>query len=222
MKEHLQETLSTCTLFEGLQTQEIAEIIRDLSYTLKEFRRGEVYAVTGTPCRYADIVVEGVFTTRMSSVSGRQMEVDRLTAGALIAPAFIFAHDHRLPVTVEAAEDTVVFRMQPSVLSQLMERDERIRLNFIQTLSDIDVFLTRKMRLVTLLTAREKVVFFLRERARNEHSLELQLVRTRTELAEYFGIQKFTLIRVLNELTEEGIIAIDGRHVTILDPERLR
>lgn len=189
---------------------------------LKTFGRGEIYAVTGSPCRYADIITSGVFITRMSGDSGKHMEVDRLTAGTLIAPAFIFAQDHSMPVSVEAIEDCSVLRLLPSTLSELMQKDSRIRQNFIQTLSDINVFLTRKMRMLTLLTAREKVAFFLRERSRNEHTQTFQLIRTRTELAEYFGMQRYSLIRVLHELAEEGIIAVDGRTVTIKDLSRLR
>lgn len=216
------KALSACTLFHGMDGLEIAQIVESVPHTVRTFGYGEIYAVAGSPCRYADIIITGVLVTRMSGASGKQMEVDRLTAGTLIAPAFIFAGDHSLPVSVEAIKETTVFRLLPGTLSELMSQDSRIRQNFIQTLSDINVFLTKKMRMVTLLTAREKVAFFLRERARNEHTLMLQLVRSRTELAQYFGIQRYSLIRVLNELTEEGIISVDGRTVTIKDMARLR
>ena len=102
-----------------------------------------------------------------------------------------------------------------------MDTDETIRMNFIRILSNIDVFLTRKMKILSLFTVREKVAYLLLERAGEQGSDEIHLERSRQEIADSFGIQKFSLLRVLSDLEKEGVIEIKGKNIKILDRHKL-
>ena len=112
--------------------------------------------------------------------------------------------------------------MTPQTLKQLIDRDEDIRMNYIRTLSNIDVFLTHKMKVLSLFTVREKVAYLLLERAGEQNSDTIHLSRSRQEIADSFGIQKFSLLRVLNEFEKEGIIRVDGKTIEIIDRSRLK
>ena len=90
-------------------------------------------------------------------------------------------------------------------------------MNFIQSLCDIDVFLTRKMRILSLLTVREKVSYFILTAAKEQGSDTIRLDKSRQEIADSFGIQKFSLLRSMSELVEAGAIQVDGKTITIVD-----
>ena len=94
-------------------------------------------------------------------------------------------------------------------------------MNFIRILSNIDVFLTHKMKILSLFTVREKVAYLLLERAGEQGSDEIHLERSRQEIADSFGIQKFSLLRVLSDLEKEGVIEIKGKNIKILDRHKL-
>ena len=158
----------------------------------------------------------------MVSLSGKQVEVTRLRPGNIIAPAFIFAKDNSMPVSVETDASVTLLRMTPQTLKQLIDRDEDIRMNYIRTLSNIDVFLTHKMKVLSLFTVREKVAYLLLERAGEQNSDTIHLSRSRQEIADSFGIQKFSLLRVLNEFEKEGVIRVDGKTIEIIDRSRLK
>ena len=158
----------------------------------------------------------------MVSLSGKQVEVSRLRPGNLVAPAFIFAKDTTLPVSVETDSKVNILRMTPETLKTLIDKDEDIRMNFIHTLSNIDVFLTQKMKVLSLFTVREKVAYLLLERAGEQNSNIIHLERSRQEIADSFGIQKFSLLRVLSDFEKEGIIRVDGKTIEILDRNKLK
>ena len=88
-------------------------------------------------------------------------------------------------------------------------------------MSDINAFLTRKMRMVSLLTVREKVAFFLIDIANKQKSETIHLDKSRQEIADTFGIQKFSLMRCLSELVDAGAVAVEGKTITILDRRKL-
>lgn len=221
MEHQVTEALQQCPLFQGIDSVDIEIALSGVGYRMVSYQKHDVYVLAGMPCRYADIVVEGTLVCRMASLSGKQVEVSRLRRGNMIAPAFIFAKDNAMPVSVETDSKVSICRMTPDALCRLIDEDEHIRMNFLRTLSDIDVFLTHKMKVLSLFTVREKVAWLLLERAREQKSMEIHLFRSRQEIADSFGIQKYSLMRVLADFEKAGAIQIDGKKITILDKGKL-
>jgi CRP-like cAMP-binding protein len=174
------------------------------------------------PCRSADIVLSGTLVCKMTSFSGRLIEVSRLREGNLVAPAFVLGKDRNMPVSVETASRVEVLRLPAEEFLRLLENNPRLSMNFIRTLSNINAFLTKKLRVLSLFTVREKVAWLLLKRAEEQGSDSITLLRSRQQIADGFGIQKFSLVRILSDLEKEGAISVDGRKITIIDRKRLR
>ena len=222
INDQVMQALQKCPLFAGMNELSIELALGNVAYQIVGYDERDVYALAGMPCRFADIIISGSLICRMVSLSGKQVEVSRLRPGNLVAPAFIFAKDTTLPVSVETDSKVNILRMTPETLKTLIDKDEDIRMNFIHTLSNIDVFLTQKMKVLSLFTVREKVAYLLLERAGEQNSNTIHLERSRQEIADSFGIQKFSLLRVLSDFEKEGIIRVDGKTIEILDRNKLK
>ncbi|WP_311550225.1 Crp/Fnr family transcriptional regulator [Prevotella aurantiaca] len=222
MEVSINEILSHSPLFNGLTAKEIKELLQTVNFKIVEYPAKEIYTLAGMPCKYADFILKGELISRMTGLSGKQVQIDRLKACILIAPAFIFAKNNAMPVSVETAQHTTILRMMPSELKHLIDNNERIRMNFIQLLSSIDVFLTQKLRMLSLFTVREKVAYFLMKAAKEQQSRTIKLSNSRQEIADTFGIQKFSLLRCLSEFEDNGAIKIDGKQITILNSDKMK
>lgn len=222
MEASMYEILTNSPFFNGLTSKEIKELLQTVNYKIVEYPAKEIYTLAGMPCKYADFILKGELISRMTGLSGKQVQIDRLKACVLIAPAFIFAKNNAMPVSVETAQHTTIMRMMPSELKHLIDANERIRMNFIQLLSSIDVFLTQKLRMLSLFTVREKVAYFLMKAAKEQQSRTIKLSNSRQEIADTFGIQKFSLLRCLSEFEDNGAIKIDGKQITILNSDKMK
>ena len=221
MEDVFYAALQKCPLFMDMTRDEIAASLSGFAHRMVSYGKQEIYALPGEPCRYADIVVSGTLVCRMMSLSGRQVEVSRLRAGSMVAPAFLFTSNGAMPVSVMTDDRVTVLRMTKDTFAGMLDSDSRLRMNFIRMLSDIDAFLTAKMRFLSLMTVREKVAWLLKERAREQKSRQITLYRSRQEIADSFGIQKYSLIRTLSDFEKEGVISIQGRDINILKWEKL-
>jgi len=172
MKESIFVTLQKCTVFEGFTPEEIREALSMVSYRMVELAARETYVLAGMPCRYADIIVEGEMIARMSGLSGKQAQIERLGESMLIAPAYIF--------------------------------------------------LSQKMRMLSLFSVKEKVAQYLIKMATEQQSRTIRLDVSRQEMADIFGIQKFSLLRCLSEFEEKGAIRIEGKTITILNSDDMK
>lgn len=222
MEASMYEILTNSPFFNGLTAKDIKELLQTVNYKIVEYPAKEIYTLAGMPCKYADFILKGELISRMTGLSGKQVQIDRLKACVLIAPAFIFAKNNAMPVSVKTAQHTTIMRMMSSELKYLIDTNERIRMNFIQLLSSIDVFLTQKLRMLSLFTVREKVAYFIMKAAKEQQSRTIKLSNSRQEIADTFGIQKFSLLRCLSEFEDNGAIKIDGKQITILNSDKMK
>ena len=226
MDREITNSLTQCPLFNGLQATDIKGILDMANYKVVNYVAKDVYVLAGMPCKYADIIIKGEMVARIVIslwyLSGKLVQIDHLRQGTLVAPAFIFSKKNAMPVSVETTQPTQILRMMPSELKRLIDTDPQIRMNFILLLSNIDVFLTNKLRILSLFTVREKVAYFLIKAAERQKSRVVTLDKTRQEIADSFGIQKFSLLRCLSEFEDLGAIKIEGKKITILNSDKMK
>ena len=80
----------------------------------------------------------------------------------------------------------------------------------------------RKMRMLSLFSVKEKVAQYLIKMATEQQSRTIRLDVSRQEMADIFGIQKFSLLRCLSEFEEKGAIRIEGKTITILNSDEMK
>lgn len=209
------EGIRKCPLFEGLTDNEIIDLMHTVRYRVIRLYKGDFLFVAGDDCLHANILIDGEVVAYLESASDRYIRMSTFHAGNMFAPAFLFAQDRRYPVTVQATTNTKVLRILSTDFERLLELDSRLSKNFTVILSNLIAGLTKKVEML-LSSVRDKVVFFLREEQRRQQSNTIQLSMSRQELADHFGIQKYSLQRALNELQESGAIRIDGKTIEIL------
>lgn len=207
--------LKQCSLFQDLTEPEIIDLMHSVRYRVVHYRKGDVLAFEGSDCLFADIIISGKMVASLMGPSGRIIRIAAHQAGKLLAPAFLFASDNQYPVTVEATTETTVLRLMPTDLEKMLNSDQRLMMNYIRMLSNIVCQLTKKVRMLSM-NVREKVSLYLKEQSRLQQTKNILLPLSRQELADHFGIQKYSLLRCLNELKQEGTILVEGRHIQIL------
>ena len=113
-------------------------------------------------------------------------------------------------------------RMGNDSFRELLRNNWQLTENFINALSNINVFLTKRLRVLSLLTVREKVAWLLNELAKEQGADTITLTQTRQQIADMFGIQKFSLLRVLSDFQKEGAISVEGRQIRIINRSKMK
>ena len=209
------EGIRKCPLFEGLTDNEVIDLMHTVRYRVTRLYKGDFLFVAGEDCLHANILLDGEVVAYLEGASDRYIRMSTFHAGNMFAPAFLFAQVRSYPVTVQATTNTKVLRILSADFERLLELDSRLAKNFTVILSNLIAGLTKKVGML-LLSVRDKIIFFLKEEQHRQQSNTIRLSMSRQELADRFGIQKYSLQRVLNELQESGAIHIDGKTIEIL------
>ncbi len=120
MKESIFVTLQKCTVFEGFTPEEIREALSMVSYRMVgACCQGNLCAgrnalqICRHHCRGGDDSPHvGIVGQAGPDRAAGRIDVD--------SPAYIFAHNNEMPVSVETSKKTTLLRMRPSELKLLI------------------------------------------------------------------------------------------------------
>lgn len=206
--------LSRCPLFAGLSETEIQELIEFGVEETRTLKKNEYLARQGEEIKYLYLLIKGVVRTEMITKEGNLLEIEFIDAVRPLAPAFMFAHENRFPVDVIAME-TCTFLLIPKALwLKRMMANETLLQHFLQLNSNMIVFLSKKLQMVSMKSLKGKLSLYILENTTPEKNYFI-LKRNRTQLAEYFGVQRPSLARTMSELIDAGIISIEKRKITV-------
>ena len=213
--------ISTCPLFTEIDMTEQEAFLTRLVSNKNIYEKGQTVARQGDEIKHLYLLVKGTVRTEMITQEGNLLEIEFINAVRPLAPAFMFAQNNRFPVDVITIDECHFLLIPKDVWLSEMMRNETLLTNFLRLNSNMTVFLSQKLQMISIKSLKGKLSLFILEHT-TEEKKSFTLKRNRTQLAEYFGVQRPSLARTISELVEKKIIAIDKREVTVLKRDELR
>jgi CRP-like cAMP-binding protein len=207
-------------LFKELSIEEISNLLELMPYRIRKYKCGSLIAQNGDEVRSVLIVLKGVAKGEMVDYSGRVIKIEDVPAPGALASGFLFGQKNRFPVNVVAVVDCEILIIDKPEFLQLLKKDVRILVNFLNMVSNRSQFLSEKIKFLNFKTLKGKLAQFILQRAGREMSA-IMLDLTQNELADFFGVARPSVGRALGEMEAEGIIEAKGKHIRILDRRRL-
>jgi CRP/FNR family transcriptional regulator, anaerobic regulatory protein len=208
----------------GLQPEELQRL-DDVVAARRRVRRGAALFRQDAVFTSIYAVRAGVFKTCVSAADGREQVTGFHLAGEIIGLEGIGNERHAC--TALALEDAEVCVMPFARLAELAREVDGLQLHLHRVMSREIVREHGLMLLLGSRSAEERLAAFLlnltqRLRARGFSGSELVLRMTRQEIGSYLGLTLETVSRTLSRFAAEGLIAVQHRHVRILQRERLQ
>ncbi len=205
----------------GMNDEELIRLLDDCRYKVERLSTDELYAIGGDKLHDLRIVGSGEIRAEMVGASGKQILMDTLGPGRILAPALLFASENHLPVTLLANEESLIFRIGKEEFKGMMHRHPELMVNFIGMISDTSTFLMKKIHQLSLRSLQGRIGDYLMQLSRNSASSQIHIESSWKDLADRFGVNRQSLARSLSQLEEEGLIRVTGKRIAILQPHRL-
>lgn len=207
-------------LFNGFSIREIEDILQRIPHRIKQYPEGSVIALSGEPVDRLMILISGKAIGEMVDFSGRIIKIEDIPAPGALASAFMFGGNNNFPVNVSAVEDTNMLIIYKADFLKLMRHNDRILLNFLDMISNRSQFLSEKIKFLNFKTIKGKLAQYILKKC-SEEGGTFVLARTQSDLADFFGVARPSVARILAELEREGLIYLKYRKITIIDREGL-
>ncbi|MCE1241799.1 fumarate/nitrate reduction transcriptional regulator Fnr [Oryzomicrobium sp.] len=215
---------SNCNLRElclplGLNSQEMAKL-EEIVSTRKRVKRGDLLYRAGQPFEALYAIRSGFFKTDVIMEDGRDQVTGFQMSGELLGLDGISSENHSCNAI--ALEDSEVCLIPFDYLERLSRQVPTLQNHFHKVMSREIVRDHGVMMLLGTMRAEERLAAFLlnlsqRFVARGYSPAEFYLRMTREEIGSYLGLKLETVSRSFSKFQEEGLIAVQQKHIRILD-----
>lgn len=212
--------ISSCPLFFHLSKEEIDEILERSVSEVREVDKGNYVVRQGDTVQSLYLLMDGLVRTEMVNKEGNVLEIEFIEPVRPLAPAFLVAAENHYPVDVVTAEKSVFYIIRKSMWMKEMMQNEMLMTNFMKVNSNMTVFLSKKVQMMSIKSLKGKLSLYILENTTPQQKSFI-LRRTQTQLAEYFGVQRPSLARTLAEMIREGAISLNKRELEVLDRKKL-
>ncbi|MEO5677739.1 MAG: fumarate/nitrate reduction transcriptional regulator Fnr [Usitatibacter sp.] len=191
------------------------EILDAMVYTRKRIKRGEVLYRVGSAFDSLYAVRSGFFKSRVVLEDGRDQVTGFHMSGEILGMDGIGTESHTADAI--ALEDSEVCVIPYARLEELKLQRQLHKVMSRELVRDQGV-----MMLLGTMRAEERLAAFLlnlsqRFVARGYAAAEFHLRMTRDEIGSYLGLSLETVSRLFSRFHEESLIAVQQKHVRILD-----
>lgn len=220
--------LHTTLLFQGLSQSQLSQILEIAQ--LQSWKKNQLICRQNTPASGFFIIKAGRVKVYKVSPSGKEQILNIFKAGENFAE--VAALDGQpFPASAAALSQVELVFFPRSEFMNLVNADPSIAINMLISLSNHLRHLVGVIENLSFKDVPQRLAEYLLQLSaletetatdRTPLSNPVTLDLTKTQLAAVLGTIPATLSRAFYRLDHEGIIAVEGSQVTILDRERLQ
>lgn len=214
-------TMRTCQLFAGLPPADLEQIV---AITLvRSLERGDYLFHEGEPSCGFYIVQKGAINVHRVNAAGKEQVIHVFRAGESFAEATL-ATDTGYPADARAIEPSQVLLVQKADFIQVLKHHPELALRMLGMMSLHLRTLVGQLEDLTLKDVETRLANWLMKRCSNTRSNEAVVIDLNTSkrmLAAELGTVSETFSRTLAKFREQGLLRVEGKRFTVLDPARL-
>jgi CRP-like cAMP-binding protein len=222
LPHELEPLLRQLPLFASLdedQFRRIARTVRVVPLGPRQmlFQRGDA-------ARHWYVVLAGTLKLAIQAPNGQEKVVERLTPGQSFGEALMFMSVPAYPLAAISIDDSQVLAVPNTEIVAVLKESPEACFRMMAELSRRLHGLVREVEEVTLASARLRLVRYLTDLAGEPTGgpVAVTLPETKQLLASQLAMKPETLSRIFRALTDEGLLAVEGRDIRIADVQRLR
>ncbi|WP_332670268.1 Crp/Fnr family transcriptional regulator [Aromatoleum sp.] len=223
--DRLCRLLAHVPLLSGFSAAELARFAHGVREQAVE--RGTVLFHRGDPCHGFHLVLCGQVKLAFTSSEGHEKVIEIIRPGQSFGEAVMFMEKPYV-VMAQALTDCKLLHIAKSVVFDEMDRDPLFCRKIIAGLSQRLHQLIADVGTYSMQSGRDRIVgYLLREEELGGETgssgrVSVRLPTSKGTIASRLNLTQEHFSRILHELTEAGLISVEGRVIHILDIEKLR
>ena len=222
-KEKLIPLLKKCSLAQGMNDEEVGELLASAQVRLREYPKGEIVFHEGDMPHSLYILLSGEVHILKDTFSGRRIFLSEINE-----PGDMFGEVYEVlkqpyDMYVETVTEVRLLEISSGLFSwdaggDLSRSALKIQRNLMRIFARKAYFMHNKLKVLASGSLREKIVRFLFIEMQGKQELELS--GSREFMAAYLAVTRPSLSRELSAMQRDGILAVDGKSIKVLDMDR--
>ncbi len=158
-------------------------------------------------------LISGSIKLYKTNEEGRGAVIHFVEPGEFFAEIVLFLKN-RYPVSAVAIKSSTLLSINATKMFEIIKKDPQFAMKFIGIFAHRLNYMANVIKNLSIMDAKNKFLQYLNSIKNKDGLIELNIPKQ--EIALLLGIAPETFSRVLNKLSNEGVISIDGKKIQIL------
>lgn len=207
--------LKKMPIFKDVDEKLILKLVKEHEIYEKAYKKNTTPHSCGANCTVMDVVLSGKLVSYSLAQNGSSNIMFTFKSNDLIAANLLFGDNNRYPFNIYCITDCRLLHLTKTAVSELLSSYSFV-MQFVKSLSQNSQGMNQKIVMFTRKSLRENFLDYLVALSIEQQSDTITLPLTKKQLADYFGVQRPSLFRVIKELKDEGQIEVDNREITLI------
>lgn len=226
MYEEWLDPITSCALFEGIETSELLGVLQCMNLSVNEYKKGDYLTIAGDDFSQIGVVLRGTVALTKETASGSRVIIGLLGPGEMFGEMSAYSGGRVWPMTVIAQTGCTVMFFSKDKISGCCEKvcpsHKKLIMNMLKVLSGRALMLNKKVEYLSIKSLRGKISTYLLEEYTKTGKNTFQLNFNRNDLADFINVSRPSLSRELGKMRDDGIIDFYSTAIKIRDFEALR
>jgi CRP/FNR family transcriptional regulator len=212
----IQEILSITPLFQGLDNEHLQKLVSIASQ--RKVAKGKIVFFDGDEGNGFYLVCEGRVKVFKNSADGKEMILHIIEPGEPFGEVAVFS-GRSFPASAETLTDSVLLFFARNEFIRLIAENPSLSLNMLALLTQRLKRFAVQIEHLSLKEVPARLAhyfLYLMKEQENRHTFDLTV--TKGQLASLLGTIPETLSRILAKMQTHKLVAVQGKHIEILDP----
>ncbi len=197
-------------------------VISDWSdYDTLDYSRGEELFIEGSTPKGVYVIEEGMVKITKLGCDGKEQILKLGRSDDYLGYKALLSGNRYSTSAIAVEPTTVYFLPKSEYLTLLSERPKLLQNMLLQLTNDTSTIEKRMVEMAYTPVRGRMISALLKLSVKGEDGKDHITNLTRMELANIVGTATETLIRMMKELKDEGILSVQGRQITIEDRNKL-
>ena len=219
MKEYINE-LTKCILFKNIIETDIIPLLGCIKGKVHSYKKGETIFYEGDVVSEIGVILSGSVELIRYDYYGNKSIVTTVKKNELFGESFACLDNKRIPVSIEAKEDTVILLIDINRIiktcSNACSFHNTMIYNLLQAVAIKNIILNQKIEVTSKRTTREKLLAYLYIEAKKAKSKAFYISYDRQGLADYLEVDRSGLSNEISKLIKEKVIKSDKNYFELL------
>ena len=219
-KESLGLALSSSQIFAKADTSMLAELVQH-ARPVRLHSQQHIF-LAGDEAKYFYWIETGAITLYSPSLTGEEKIFRVLGAGTLLAETMMYAQPSQYPLSAQATEESLLYRMPREELIALTRQSAEFAFSLVEILASRITQAVNRIDLLTMSNSLQRLVSYLMDMHVQQGTAWLRLPASHHIIARQLNITPETFSRHLAQLKRRGLIGhCRNRELVLLDTEGL-
>lgn len=204
------EILKHCSLFSGIEEEDIPGLLKCLGARTVHYKKGEMILSEGDAPKEIGIVLSGEVQVIRIDYGGNRSIVADIGEGELFGETFSCADIRHIPVDAVAKKDTAVLFADCKRMTQSCPNacafHRQLVYNLMRIIASKNLIFHQKIEVISKRTTRERLLAYLRILAKKNNADTVTVPYDRQALADYLEVDRSGLSAEIGKLCREGFI----------------